>query len=141
MASSLGPDAELVTSNEQLMGNWGTVELYGRASSARDDINGRPLHVAFSTLHGKGWWAANDGCNTTSGHIRIGASGAFNAAGGVSTLVGCVPMPIRGGDQNVTAVQDADQAWLVPGAGARHDQLVLVSNGSVVGVFEYVGTA
>lgn len=134
--SSLGPDAELVTSKAQLIGHWRTVELYGTTVSRRRDLNGRRLHVGFSKLDGQWWWAANDGCNTTSGHLRVEPDGAFNADGGVSTLVGCVPMPIPGGNKNVKAVQEADQAWMVPGVGAVNDRLVLTSDDAVVGVYQ-----
>lgn len=131
--STARPVGALVTDSEAIVGSWRAVEIYGQEIET-ERRSRRHLDLSFEESDRRGWsWSSTDLCNGIGGRFTITHDGAFDARSQRSTLAACIPGS-RVGEQNINAIADADQAWLVVGRTDR-SQLTLSVDGERVAIY------
>jgi len=121
-------DGVPVTTAEQLLGSWRTVELDGQ------DVRDQPLRVTFRWNGAQLWCSANDTVNTHSGPVSVSKQGQFLAHLTIMTFVG----PPETGPQhqrNPQAVEQATEARLVPATPTDPRKLLLLAQRKIIAVY------
>ena len=124
-----------VASAGELLGVWSTVRLDGQDVSQVRDLDRQPLFVRFGEDQAGPWWAANAGCNQTSGRFTAGPAGRFSAEAVGVTLRGC----LHGEEypRNPAAVPAADEARIVGATDAEPRRLILIDEGQVIADYAF----
>ena len=133
-ASITADDGVPVTSAQQLLGSWTTIELDGRDVRADRDLHNHPLGLKFFQYGDELWWSANDIVNANSGPVSVSERGQFQAQLQRATFVG----PPEAGPQyerNPEVVEQATEARLVAATDSTSAKLLLLTDGKVTAVY------
>lgn len=125
--------AHTVTSVDELLGYWHTIELDGRDVS-HDGSVGDPLMLWFTRRGDQLSWAANDGCNETTGRFHITPAGILNAEEGRTTLLACPSRAIQ--SRNTEVAPEATRARIADQVGELPRRLELMAGDRVIAIYE-----
>lgn len=92
-----------------LVGTWRPLTLLGKDVRQVRRVNGDRLTVTFTQRSNGLGWSAYDGCNWTSGRLRLEQSGSVSTSEDATTLRGCIGHDDTYGT-NVEAIADATLA-------------------------------
>ncbi len=139
-----------VTSTQQILGSWATIELDGQAVSTVLGAGDRPLGVTFDVLNDSRslpsgvsphpdvlQWHANDIINGHNGTFTLSENGRFEAVERSVTAVGYgspLTAKDRLGLRNAEVVPRATQVRLV--TSTNPPQLLLFHAGKVVAIYQ-----
>lgn len=138
---SAGSDVEVVpylrgnfVIKSVLLGVWHPIELRGEDVSDVRRIGGSPVNVVFSDFGKAISWYGYDGCNWSSGPVRLGSNGRFDAVLRATTTRGCVGRAQTQTTENVPVLDEATHARIL------YDKLYLYDDSAnLLGIYEYDG--